>query len=326
MKNLLHSDYQLKNSIGRVTLLLLFSLISISLLGQVRVPFAPRTSAYTPSKTTYNIKGDFTMIGNTNLTLQDYADDENNSNNVSKYVDIDSDANTFNSSSAQLTFSTENGATPECSNIIYAGLYWTGRAGDDMTFDVTKEVATGNSTEEEVTENYQVYDNENIDNTPYSLDIWTDSYQEAIYTFSATGKPTVAFHYRRNGGASNRTLHVSVNGGTEQEIGMYWDNGAIVLDNPYTVYTDSEFSLVVNQIRSWNGIYARVSVTFWEVTQEYTTVTKTFNKRKIKFKPPGGSYVELTAASDNIYYPPAAGNDDGYMYSAYIEVTDYVQQ
>ena len=122
--------------------------------GQVRVPFTPRTSSTTPTTTVYNVKGDFTMIGNTNLTLLPplYTNTANNNNDM-QYVDIDGTAvpgnNTFNSSSAFLDFSTENSAIPECSNIIYAGLYWTGRArsgtddnadGDNNpnTFQVTK--------------------------------------------------------------------------------------------------------------------------------------------------------------------------------------------
>ncbi len=113
--------------------------------GQVRVPFTPRASNIPPSNSSYTIKGDFAMIGNTNMTMVNYSDGGSNFDDV-QYVDIDGLAipgnTTFNSSSATLNFSTENGAIPECSNILYAGLYWTGRAfGDDETdsdvFDVT---------------------------------------------------------------------------------------------------------------------------------------------------------------------------------------------
>ena len=113
--------------------------------GQIIKPFTQRTSSYSPSKKIYNIKGDYTMIGNTNLTLNNYGDNTNNSNNTMVYVDIDGDASTLNSSSANLAFSTENGAIPSCSNIIYAGLYWTGRAHDGTsanTFTVTKNSVT----------------------------------------------------------------------------------------------------------------------------------------------------------------------------------------
>ncbi|AUP77204.1 gliding motility-associated C-terminal domain-containing protein [Flavivirga eckloniae] len=114
--------------------------------GQVRVEFTPRTSTIPPSSTMYNVKGDFTMVGNTNITMVDYSDGGSNFEDV-RYVDVDGTAvpgnDTFNSSSATVTFSTENGAIPECSNIIFAGLYWTGRAfgdgeSDSDTFEVTK--------------------------------------------------------------------------------------------------------------------------------------------------------------------------------------------
>ncbi|HQI71502.1 MAG TPA: hypothetical protein PLT47_12170, partial [Bacteroidales bacterium] len=100
---------------------------------QVQKAFMQRTSVYTPTKTIYNIKGDFTMIGNTNMTLEDYDDDRLNSNNVMIKVDADSDPSTNNSSMATLVFSSENGAIPECSNIIYAGLYWTARTNTFVT-------------------------------------------------------------------------------------------------------------------------------------------------------------------------------------------------
>uniref|UniRef100_UPI00386CCF81 hypothetical protein n=1 Tax=Algibacter sp. Ld11 TaxID=649150 RepID=UPI00386CCF81 len=108
---------------------------------------------FTPRQSSFNIQGDFSMIGNTNLTLADYDDTSSNGEDMI-YVDIDGDTRTFNSSSSQLEFSTENGALPECSNIIYAGLYWTGRSsldgadanddgdGNSNTFSVTKDGTT----------------------------------------------------------------------------------------------------------------------------------------------------------------------------------------
>ncbi|MCB9188609.1 MAG: HYR domain-containing protein [Flavobacteriales bacterium] len=121
---------------------LVLGLFSTGLNAQVIKSFTQRSSSYTPSKLIYNIRGDYTMVGNTNLTLQSYGNNINNSNNVMIYVDVDSDPNTWNSSSATLEFSTENGAIPECSNIVYAGLYWTGRSSDASSspeeFTVTK--------------------------------------------------------------------------------------------------------------------------------------------------------------------------------------------
>ncbi len=125
---------------------LLLSNLGSNSYAQVRVPFAPRTALETPTQTIYSVKGDFAMIGNTNLTPVIYGDRINNNTDM-EYVDVDSNPNTLNSSSATLTFSTENSAIPDCSKILYAGLYWTGRAAnffqtDTRTFTVTKNGVT----------------------------------------------------------------------------------------------------------------------------------------------------------------------------------------
>nr|WP_294785588.1 gliding motility-associated C-terminal domain-containing protein [uncultured Flavobacterium sp.] len=98
---------------------------------QVIKPFKERTSSYTPARTIYKIKGDFTMIGNSNLTLQNYSDTEPNGTNPMVYVDRDNNNQTHNSSSATLDLLNDSGAKlTNCYNIVYAGLYWTGRVSD----------------------------------------------------------------------------------------------------------------------------------------------------------------------------------------------------
>ncbi len=106
---------------------------------QVRVPYKVRTSQYSPSKKVYSINGDFTFIGNTNLTLLNYDASTNNNNSSMRYVDVDNDASTWNSSSADLTFSSENGAATPCSNIVFAGLYWTGKSAADNSNNSSNE-------------------------------------------------------------------------------------------------------------------------------------------------------------------------------------------
>lgn len=124
--------------------LILVIVASFNMHAQLRVPFTPRTSISSPNKKIYSIKGDFTIIGNTNLTLQNYSTTANNNNITMQYVDIDDDPNTLNSSASSLAFSSENQANSSCTNIIFAGLYWTGKAAPDLandspeTFDVTK--------------------------------------------------------------------------------------------------------------------------------------------------------------------------------------------
>ena len=116
-------------------------------------PFKQRSSIYSPGQTVYHIQGDYQMIGNTNLTqngtnMSGTGPSTSQSNNTNMmYVDIDGDNNTVNSSRAQLKFSTERGANPECTNVIYAGLYWTGRKSQSTTSDgMSYTVSAGTST------------------------------------------------------------------------------------------------------------------------------------------------------------------------------------
>ncbi|MDN3664547.1 hypothetical protein ACFFU1_14620 [Algibacter miyuki] len=114
------------HKIALIVLAILLTTISTVSYAQVRKPFTHRTSSEAPGEyqgvQNYNLQGDFTMIGNTNMTLVSYSDTQHNNSNM-KYVDIDGDTNTINSSSAMLNIDNY-----ECTDIIYAGLYWSGRA------------------------------------------------------------------------------------------------------------------------------------------------------------------------------------------------------
>jgi hypothetical protein len=117
----------------RAATFLLLTFVALLAEAQVRVPFTQRTSAFTPTQTIYSINGDFTMIGNTNMTPQSYSAAALNSNNTMIKVDTDGIVTTNNSSSSTLTFSNENGANPSCSNILFAGLYWSARTDGTPT-------------------------------------------------------------------------------------------------------------------------------------------------------------------------------------------------
>tara|TARA_R110002020_G_scaffold328579_2_gene544539 strand:+ start:767 stop:3739 length:2973 start_codon:yes stop_codon:yes gene_type:complete len=111
----------------------IYSQLTVS--GQVRVPFQERASSSNPSRKTFNIKGDFQLIGNTNLSLANYADDLMN-DNLLLFEDVDDHPNTINSSSAVLNFPEENGADASCTNVLFAGLYWSGRGPTEDEFYV----------------------------------------------------------------------------------------------------------------------------------------------------------------------------------------------
>ena len=92
-------------------LLLLNGLQSIA---QNFVPFTPRFNQ--------DVKGDILLIGNNILGPDNNAFNNNGTYNHQvnmRYIDIDTDATTFSSTSADLII-----PNPACYQIRYAGLYW----------------------------------------------------------------------------------------------------------------------------------------------------------------------------------------------------------
>ena len=316
---------------------------------QVLVPFAQRTSTYTPTTKIYNIKGDFQMIGNTNMTLQSYSDNGNNSSNMI-YVDVDGLPNTLNSSSATLAFPIENGMIPECSNIIYAGLYWIGRAHDGTsanTFSVTKSVP-GAGSPTTVNSTSSVSNNGSITYTTYTMVVTrrgtTNNYYPR-YSFSSTtpGQPTVLFEFLNP--STSGTIRYSTDGGatfTNITGVTYQENtpnnsSTTATFAPITISTESGgITLTVDRLvrnegsnatteTTQNGASARVTVTGTYYAP--ANVTKNFDKSVVYLKHSSESGYETISAQDinfsqNIYYPTT---NYGYMYSAYAEVTDYVK-
>ncbi|WP_157206406.1 T9SS type B sorting domain-containing protein [Mariniflexile maritimum] len=100
--------------------LILSLLLGFLSFAQNLVPFVPRYDEA--------IKGDMLLIGNSNLGVHPtnpYSGTNNNESSTNRdrmvYVDIDSDSNTFNSSSADLDVPNN----VNCYKIVYAGLYWS---------------------------------------------------------------------------------------------------------------------------------------------------------------------------------------------------------
>lgn len=97
---------------------------------QVEVPFSPRSPITDPDKKIFRVKGDFVMIGNTNMTRSSscYTSQGPQTNSYCmEYVDVDGDPGTVNSSSCELKFANGSGENGKCANILFAGLYWTGK-------------------------------------------------------------------------------------------------------------------------------------------------------------------------------------------------------
>ncbi len=97
----------------KILLVALFLLNSSLFYSQTTVPFEKRYEST-------GINGELTIIGNSNLghpTESPYNGTTQNNFIDMVHVDIDSDASTFNSSSANFT-------TNACNRVVYAGLYW----------------------------------------------------------------------------------------------------------------------------------------------------------------------------------------------------------
>jgi len=315
-------------------LVLLFVLLfgnTIETNAQVKKTFTQRTSAYSPTQKIYNVKGDFTMLGNTSLTPQNYSDTQNNNGQVMTYVDKDSDLNTFNSSSSTLVLSSENGAIPSCSNIVYAGLYWTGKSSANETFSVTKNVQTGTQF---VNNNLTVVHNQNIANTNYALSIGrnnpSNSNRNPIYTFNGNGNSYVFNFF--NSGATNRvTLSINSAAAIAIPVTVNGTGTLATLTTPYIINDGGVVLTIRSLTRSAatnlsTGNTQSTSSASVNVTGNapvFGNVTKNFNKRQVSLKGPGSSsYTTVTASTNDIYYP--SGSDDN-IFSAYTEITDYVK-
>ncbi len=315
--------YKFQRPLKQVFILLVLMLFATPWLqAQVKVPFTQRTSQYTPSQKIYNIKGDFQMIGNTNLTLQGgAAPDANNYGNMI-YVDVDGVSETLNSSSADLTFSTENGANPNCSEVVFAGLYWTGRAHNE-----------GNSPQTFiVNETSKNFYNNNTINSAYTLSITSvngpgnhSREHTATYTFTPTnGGDAVVFKfhtYRISPGNWYGETTVTVGGGTpvilSGSLGNHSGHLSMDFDTPYVINTGTS-SIRVNYLyKSKNDNTIDNS---FIANASYDG--KALNKRKVKLRHNDGAYEEITATANDIWYPSA---EDGNMYAAYAEVTDFVR-
>jgi len=320
-----------KSKIPFLALLVLLLGSAMTADAQIKKSFTQRTSQYTPTKKIYNVKGDFTMLGNTCLTPQDYADNINNNGQFMTYVDKDTDPNTVNSSSSTLSLSTENGAVPACSNIIYAGLYWTGKSSANETFTVPVQTQTGTQT---LNNNYTVGHNDDVTNTNYSLSIGrnnpSNNNRNPIYTFSGNGN-TYVFNFF-NASAPNRvTLSVNSGAAVNVPVSVNGSGTEATLTTPYSI-TDGTLTIKINKLIRNNNTNLSLSdtqdtssatVNVSGLLPIFTTVNKPLDKKKILLKgPTAGSYTQFTAAAGDIYYP--SGSDDD-IFSAYTEITDYVR-
>ena len=325
-----------------LTGILLF--LSFSLSAQVIKSFNQRTSVYTPTKKVYSVKGDYNMIGNTNMTLQTYALEGQNGSNNMVYVDIDGDPNTLNSSSAVLGLSTENGALPACSKILYAGLYWTGRAHDGTspnTFSVSK-LLTGQTAQSVSSQSFTASTAvPNIQYSTYTMAVTRNGSANSYtvrYSFTSSGNTTYLFEFLN----ASPYIRYSTNGGTNwtvpanQVVTTPGTNLRQVSFTPVNItvgsLTVSVSSLVrdsrMNETLASYQATATASVTVSGTTGTSFYINKNYDKSIVYLKHENASGYTQISASDanfttNIYYPAST---EGSMYTGYAEITDYVNQ
>ena len=103
-----------KPTFFKICIIIIILISCTQAFAQNYVPFTPRFNQ--------DLKGDIRLIGNNILGPSNDPFNDNNvyNHNVNmQYIDIDNDASTFNSTSADLEI-----PNPGCYNIIHAGLYW----------------------------------------------------------------------------------------------------------------------------------------------------------------------------------------------------------
>jgi uncharacterized repeat protein (TIGR01451 family) len=221
---------------------ILFFTVSIFQLihAQLIVPFTQRPAQATPSQLIYQVRGDFQMIGNTNSTLLTYSENGSNNNTIA-YVDVDNDATTWNSSMSNLQFTLENNASPNCTNIIYAGLYWSARVhlNDDpspLVFSLTN--ANGQT---------KTFDKRQVKlkgpNSPnYSTITANDDdiyYPTALHGKMYSAYAEITDYVKQNGLGEYFVADLAANFGTSDPTGLYagWSM-VVIYENPQMNWRD----------------------------------------------------------------------------------------
>lgn len=321
-----------------VLISLLFLTLSYNAKGQTvttpQVNFLQRTSSVPPSQAIYNVKGDFTMLGNTNLTLVNYGLTTNNEGNAMKYVDIDGDTNTWNSSMATLELSNsgENGANPNCSTVLFAGLYWTGKSDDADTFVASKETTL------EASKNVTHNTTTNITNTNYKLTVslgGSVGNYFPIYTFTNSSNPALKYAFSYTNANGNNKITLSINGGNSSNISSNYstsgNNSTATFNSPYITAQDGTVLKINSLTRNTSSTLTEAqyqnplnSIANVEV---FTTLTKNYDKKVVSLKGPGATaYTAITAkpngANSSVLFPGAAHSG---IFVGYQEITDYVK-
>ncbi|MFD2035324.1 hypothetical protein ACFSKL_11005 [Belliella marina] len=305
-----------------------------------RVPFRHKVGNPAPAGNLFRIKGDFSIIGNSNLTLVNYTDTTDNSANSVKFIDIDGDYRTFNSSAATLQFSEENNADPNCSEILYAGLYWSGRVGLDkgLDFELSQNIKPGIPKTINGEEQIIGY----FDEINY-LDQFLSISEN--YDNQGEGFPVFSFYYLDDGMVFQYQIKFTSEIGNEVQYSIN-DGDWISVENLSVAKTDTVYTATFKPIVfEFGGVefsvgklsrlefnpsnYALSDHSFLHMVTNgvHTPMlehTVHFDKRKVKLKGPSETeYTEITADGNAILYPL---DELANIFVGYSDVTDYVKR
>lgn len=316
---------------NKIFFLLVFTLLAAAFTtvqAQVVKEFKQRTSPHAGDVEIYHIKGDFQMIGNTNL-MPANGTESDNGNILMKYVDVDGDAATVNSSSATLTLPTGNDSIKsECSTIVYAGLYWLGRAHDGYS--------PNSFTVEPRYHNTASINGYTLLITSQSQPQGAGTYdgRVATYTFTPTnGGASVVFRfnswarsYSYYYGYSNYTGSVTMQVGDGEPkpipgvFTRYTNTLDIQFDESQAINTGAQTVYIASLRRMTAGDDVLANSNFFSIT-----TSKLLKKNEVKLKYGSENYTTVSAHGE-IYYPTSITDVGNYMYAAYADVTEYVQK
>ncbi|GEO24193.1 hypothetical protein CQA01_47270 [Cyclobacterium qasimii] len=301
-----------------------------------RVPFKHRVGNTPPEDNVFHIRGDFTMIGNTNLTLAEYSKTGENSLAKMKFVDVDGDPKTFNSSSATLMFSQENGAAPNCTEILYAGLYWAGKSdiGQGLNFDLTKTI-TSEELKEVKNEEQVILPYEEINHSSFTMTLsleydengliypiyyfWKDEEVQLILIFPNDQSEKALYQIGEEDWQEVENQSISTAG----ELATATFDPIMIEDNGFTF---SIHTIKRSLVEAFRDVKPDDFTVEWTASGSYYPDyphTVMFDKRKVKLKAPGASnYTEISSQGNSILFPH---NDMEDMYVGYADVTDLVK-
>ncbi|MBR0122495.1 MAG: hypothetical protein IJM12_01455, partial [Bacteroidales bacterium] len=312
-----------------VGILFLFSISVYAQNQNYPKEFTQRTSQYSPSTKLYYLKGNFAMIGNKNLTLRGGAINGDNADQMD-YVDVDNVSRTINSSRAVLTFPIDYDANPECSEVVYAGLYWAGRA--DKSANGPETWVVDGTSRYNSTRRYKGYLLTITDNGLVGDDNVTR------YKFTPTSGDSVVFTFR--GTASSSNLLITARVGSSNPV-IIPANVIEISNEQYGRKEQAAFFVSPYEISTGNQtitvfeLYKRTAPSL-NIPSCYAVLDGkgVLSKHKVLFKYGGDAdnpdgtedtypYETVIASSNDIYYPV---NSNYYIYAAYAEVTDYVKE